>query len=331
MSALNALFNRATFGTRCKTCLNLAISRIKLLRNKREVQLINMRKEIFQYLQTGQEAIARIRVEHVIREQNILAAYEIIELFCEFILARVPILETQSKDCPLELQEAIASVIFASPRCSDLPELMQLRNLFGAKYGKEFVSVASELRPDSSVNRLIIEKLTVRAPPPDLKLKILKAIAHEYNLNWDDSNTEAEFNKKYEDLLDGSQPLSRREYLVESSSIILLPKDGSSVSPPAEGNTNQLLQPLVPPTKSHSVETGHISPTRTDGVIVNNSQAGPPADEKSRMRRNASDVLEKARAAIAAAERACAAARAAADLVREKSPCAATSDAHIGI
>ncbi|OAY78594.1 IST protein, partial [Ananas comosus] len=78
-----------------KTCLNLAISRIKLLRNKREVQLINMRKEIFQYLQTGQEAIARIRVEHVIREQNILAAYEIIELFCEFILARVPILETQ--------------------------------------------------------------------------------------------------------------------------------------------------------------------------------------------------------------------------------------------
>nr|CAD1823541.1 unnamed protein product [Ananas comosus var. bracteatus] len=214
-------------GYEFKTCLNLAISRIKLLRNKREVQLINMRKEIFQYLQTGQEAIARIRVEHVIREQNILAAYEIIELFCEFILARVPFLKPKGyKDCPLELQEAIASVIFASPRCSDLPELMQLRNLFGAKYGKEFVSVASELRPDSSVNRLIIEKLTVRAPPPDLKLKILKAIAHEYNLNWDDSNTEAEFNKKYEDLLDGSQPLSRREYLVASSSIILLPKDG---------------------------------------------------------------------------------------------------------
>ncbi|KAF8369954.1 hypothetical protein HHK36_032016 [Tetracentron sinense] len=54
-----------------------------------------MRKEIAQFLQTGQEAIARIRVEHVIREQNICAAYEILELFCEFVLARVPILESQ--------------------------------------------------------------------------------------------------------------------------------------------------------------------------------------------------------------------------------------------
>ncbi|KAL6010885.1 hypothetical protein ACLOJK_001327 [Asimina triloba] len=54
-----------------------------------------MRQEISQFLQTGQEAIARIRVEHIIREQNILAAYEILELFCEFVLARVPVLETQ--------------------------------------------------------------------------------------------------------------------------------------------------------------------------------------------------------------------------------------------
>lgn len=35
------------------------------------------------------------QVEHVIREQNIWAAYEILELFCEFILARIPVLESQ--------------------------------------------------------------------------------------------------------------------------------------------------------------------------------------------------------------------------------------------
>ena len=45
-----------------KTCLNLAISRIKLLQNKRDLQLKHMRKEIAQFLQAGQEAIARIRV-----------------------------------------------------------------------------------------------------------------------------------------------------------------------------------------------------------------------------------------------------------------------------
>ncbi|CAN0876237.1 IST1 homolog [Linum grandiflorum] len=54
-----------------------------------------MRKEIAQFLQAGQEAIARIRVEHVIREQNIWAAFEILEFFCEFVLARIPILDTQ--------------------------------------------------------------------------------------------------------------------------------------------------------------------------------------------------------------------------------------------
>jgi vacuolar protein sorting-associated protein IST1 len=40
----------------------LAISRIKLLQNKRDLQLKHMRKEIAQFLQAGQEAMARIRV-----------------------------------------------------------------------------------------------------------------------------------------------------------------------------------------------------------------------------------------------------------------------------
>ncbi|KAF3976826.1 hypothetical protein CMV_000002 [Castanea mollissima] len=97
MSLLNQLFSRGVFGTKCKTSLNLAISRIKLLQNKRDMQLKHMRKEIAQFLQAGQEAIARIRVEHVIREQNMWAAYEILELFCEFVLARVPIIESQRK------------------------------------------------------------------------------------------------------------------------------------------------------------------------------------------------------------------------------------------
>ena len=41
----------------------------------------------------------------------------------------------------------------------------------------------------------------MKAPSGESKLKVLKAIAQEYNVEWDSSNTEAEFNKKYEDLL----------------------------------------------------------------------------------------------------------------------------------
>ena len=41
----------------------MSISRIKLLQNKRDMQLKHMHKEIAQFLQAGQEAIARIRVQ----------------------------------------------------------------------------------------------------------------------------------------------------------------------------------------------------------------------------------------------------------------------------
>ncbi|XP_071686402.1 uncharacterized protein [Rutidosis leptorrhynchoides] len=210
MSILNQIFNRGLIGAKCKTCLTLAISRIKLLQNKRDTQLKLMRQEIAQFLQSGQEPIARIRVEHIIREQNIWAAYEILEMFCEFVLARVPIIESQ-KECPLELKEAVASIIFAAPRCSDLPDLLTVRNLFATKYGKEFIAAASELRPDTSVNRTIIEKLSVYTPSGEVKLNVLKEIAREYNILWDSSKTEAEFNKLPEDLL----------YLTETTPVLV--------------------------------------------------------------------------------------------------------------
>lgn len=45
-----------------KTMLKLTIPRIKLLRNKREIQIKQMRRDIAKLLETGQEATARIRV-----------------------------------------------------------------------------------------------------------------------------------------------------------------------------------------------------------------------------------------------------------------------------
>ena len=55
----------------------------------------------------------------------------------------------------MELREAIASITFAAPRCSDVPDLLHIKNLFTTKYGKEFVAAVTELRPDSGVNRTV--------------------------------------------------------------------------------------------------------------------------------------------------------------------------------
>ncbi|KAK7269769.1 hypothetical protein RIF29_22504 [Crotalaria pallida] len=302
MSLLNQLFNRGVFGTRCKTCLNLAISRIKLLQNKRDMQLKQMRKEIFQFLQAGQEAIARIRVEHIIREQNIWAAYEILELFCEFVLARVPIIENQ-RDCPSELREAIASIIFAAPRCSDVPDLLHIKNLFTTKYGKDFVSAVSELRPDSGVNRMIIEKLSVSAPTGEVKLKVLKEIAAEYNLAWDSSQTEAEFRKNHEDLLGGTKQV----VVGEALSHIPSKRGSNNLTPKKEQEYKH--QEVPSPSNNFRLNSNEIEQSHKNNAV-------PIDDVKSETGLKSSDALEKARAAIASAERATAAARAAAALVQ---------------
>ncbi|KAL4282318.1 hypothetical protein GQ457_03G007270 [Hibiscus cannabinus] len=317
MSLLNQLFSRGVFGAKCKTCLSLAISRIKLLQNKRDLQLKNMRKEIAQFLQAGQEPIARIRVEHVIREQNIWAAYEILELFCEFVLARVPILESQ-KECPPELREAVASIIFAAPRCSDVPDLLQIKNLFSTKYGKEFIIAATELRPDSSVNRAIIEKLSVSAPSGEIRLKVLKEIAQEYNIEWDSSATEAEFSKKYEDLLAGS-----KQVCVEAA-VSQAPSKQASFKSSTSNGAKTILPTDVKQASQNQQSPSHVSKltlltsSEIEPSAKNGTAAAPVSEIKTETISRPSDVLERAQAAIASAERATAAARAAAELVNVK-------------
>ena len=47
-----------------KTAAKMAVARIKLLRNKRQVVVKQMRRDIALLLQSGQDATARIRVFH---------------------------------------------------------------------------------------------------------------------------------------------------------------------------------------------------------------------------------------------------------------------------
>lgn len=81
--------------SKCKTALNLAKSRIKLLKNRKDIQVKQLRSELARLLESGQDQTARIRVEHVVREEKTMAAFELIEIYCELVVARLPILESQ--------------------------------------------------------------------------------------------------------------------------------------------------------------------------------------------------------------------------------------------
>ncbi|TKY44529.1 IST1-like protein [Spatholobus suberectus] len=230
------MLHRSFKPAKCKTALKLAVSRIKLLKNKREAQVKQLKRELAQLLESGQDQTARIRVEHVVREEKTMAAYDLVEIYCELIAARLPMIESQ-KTCPVDLKEAVTSVIFATPRCSDIPELMDVKKHITSKYGKEFVSAAIELRPDCGVNRMasfstclksdrimlklisnlilsfqLVEKLSVKAPDGPTKIKILAAIAEEHNIKWEPKSFGENDVKSSQDLLVGPSTSEKSAY-----------------------------------------------------------------------------------------------------------------------
>lgn len=52
------------------------------------------RKEIADYLAAGKDERARIRVEHIIREDYMVEAMEILELYCDLLLTRLGLIQS---------------------------------------------------------------------------------------------------------------------------------------------------------------------------------------------------------------------------------------------
>ncbi|GER29314.1 regulator of Vps4 activity in the MVB pathway protein [Striga asiatica] len=236
-----SLFRSPFNPSKCKTMAKMAVARVKLLRNKREVVIRQMRRDIAMLLESRQDATARIRIEHVIREQNIMAANELIEIFCELVVARLSIIAKQ-RECPADLKEGISSLIFAAPRCSDIPELLSIRDVFQKKYGKDFVSAATDLRPNAGVNRMLIEKLSVKTPSGEIKMKVLKEIAKEFQVEWDTAESEEELLKPPEERIEGPE------------------KFLSAASMPLKPGQQQYSEPMNLPDKGRTL-TLHVLPT----------------------------------------------------------------------
>ncbi|KAF9280519.1 hypothetical protein BGZ68_007188 [Mortierella alpina] len=173
--------------TRAKVQLKLSVNRLQLLQNKKNMLAQQHRKEIARLLEIGKEESARIRVEHIIREDFSNEALEIIELYCELLLARFGLLEqlkydTSVMNCDPAITEAVNTIIYAAPR-SEVKELLLVRDQLAAKFGREFVTNAMENK-DESVNPRIIQKLKVQTPDPYLVNRYLEEIARAFKVSW---------------------------------------------------------------------------------------------------------------------------------------------------
>ncbi|KAK4376473.1 hypothetical protein RND71_002769 [Anisodus tanguticus] len=178
---LDALLGRNFKTSKFKATTNLAISRVAVLKNQRQARRSIARSDVVQLLNLGHHERALLRVEQVIKEQNMLDLFDMIEGYCNLAIERINLIQ-QEKVCPEELKEAISSLIYAATRCGEFPELQELRAIFTSRFGKEFAARAVELRNNCGVDPKLIHKLSTRMPNLEQRTKVLKEIAAENNI-----------------------------------------------------------------------------------------------------------------------------------------------------
>ncbi|KAM5360537.1 hypothetical protein ACJZ2D_013666 [Fusarium nematophilum] len=163
-----------------KVQLKLTIARLRMVQQRDEQLGKAQRRAMAQLLEAGKIDSARIRVESIIRSDITTELHEMLELYCELLLARAGLMEGHTVDPGLE--EAIQSLLYAAPK-TEIKELATVRNLFAEKYGKDFVMAAME-NTDGKVNDKVIKKLSVEPPREELVVGYLEEIAKAYGVDW---------------------------------------------------------------------------------------------------------------------------------------------------
>ncbi|XP_044283843.1 IST1 homolog isoform X3 [Varanus komodoensis] len=169
---------------RLRVNLRLVINRLKLLEKKKTELAQKARKEIADYLSAGKDERARIRVEHIIREDYLVEAMEILELYCDLLLARFGLIHSM-KELDSGLAEAVSTLIWAAPRLqSEVAELRIVADQLCAKYSKEYGKLC-RTNQIGTVNDRLMHKLSVEAPPKILVERYLIEIAKNYNVPYE--------------------------------------------------------------------------------------------------------------------------------------------------
>ncbi|KAG5998177.1 hypothetical protein E4U52_001543 [Claviceps spartinae] len=166
--------------TRLKVQLKLAIARLRMVQQRDEQLGKAQQRAMAQLLEAGKIDSATIRVENIIRSDITTELHEMLELYCELLLARAGLME--SSVCDPGLEEAIKSIIYAAPK-TEIKELITVRQLLAEKYGKEFVLSAME-NADGKVNEKVVRKLSVEPPKQELVQGYLEEIARAYGVDW---------------------------------------------------------------------------------------------------------------------------------------------------
>ncbi|XP_014251195.1 IST1 homolog [Cimex lectularius] len=251
------MFSSGANYPKLKTNLRLVLNRLKLLEKKKSELGQKARKEIADYITDGKCERAKIKVEQIIREDYMVEAMELLEMYCDLLLSRFGLLQ-EMKELDSSLMEAVSSILWVAPRfSSEVAEFKVISDQLTAKYGKKY---AEECRTGrmSTISEKLRHKLSVQAPPKILIEKYLIEISKIYHINYE---PDPQVMKEYEQakgmdalLFDSNGPLSNN-------------LDMNVVRPP--GFIDYPMQPTVP--------FNYPSPPSVPQMPINQGAMGGPS------------------------------------------------------
>ncbi|KAF7279447.1 increased sodium tolerance 1-like protein isoform X2 [Rhynchophorus ferrugineus] len=178
------MFSSGPNYTKLKTNLRLAITRLKLLEKKKSELTEKSRREIAEYITAGKFERAKIRVEYIIREDYYVEALEVVEMYCDLLLARFGLIQNM-KEMDEGIAEAVSSIIWVAPRIqSDIQEIKVIADLLTSKYGPSYAE-ACRIESIETISPKLKHKLSIQSPPKLLVEKYVIEIAKCFSIPYE--------------------------------------------------------------------------------------------------------------------------------------------------
>ncbi|KAL1212397.1 hypothetical protein V5N11_009496 [Cardamine amara subsp. amara] len=179
------LFCRWRKASNCKKLLQQLQSRLKLLKNTKYSISRHLRHDIALFIRINDHARALLRTNQLFLVENSILVYDLLLQFSDFIVLHFSYIRKHRELLDDDINKAVSSLVFASARCGELPELLSIRELIGQRYGQRYLTTVLQLLPGNLVNCQIKEKLCVTSVSEDVKSRLLDEIAKESGLRFE--------------------------------------------------------------------------------------------------------------------------------------------------
>ncbi|CAM8925505.1 unnamed protein product [Rhodiola kirilowii] len=173
------------FASKVKSLMKVTKTRIEAVRKKRNATHRFLKKDIADLLTNGLDINAFGRAEGLVSELIISSCYDFVDHCCDCVLKNISALH-KKRECPEECKVAMASLMFAAARFSDLPELRDLRQIFQGRYGNSL---------ELYINQKFVKNLSAKPASMENKLQLMKDIAFQYSIMWNAAAFEQRMSK----------------------------------------------------------------------------------------------------------------------------------------